>query len=102
MPGYKREFVSAGRSAMKGGSAMSNDMGDMSDSGNELEFVPPDDLDLQGKSGEATVRWSKKPDGNVCITHFNGVKVGSGDYGDEESSEPSDMMENSATPTDPA
>jgi hypothetical protein len=50
------------------------------------EFKPPSDLDgvLDGESGEALVKWKRKPSGNVCITSMEGVSLGSSDSDDDE------------------
>ncbi len=51
-----------------------------------VEFTPPSGLDLKGRKGTATVAWSRKPDGKMCITSMNGVSIGSG-YGEDSEDE---------------
>lgn len=53
----------------------------------ELSFVPPDELELQGDSGEALVKWKRK-DGRICIVSMDGVTIGdqeAEDYADDDS-----------------
>lgn len=53
----------------------------------ELSFVPPDELELQGDSGEALVKWKRK-DGRICIVSMDGVTIGdqeAEDYADKDS-----------------
>lgn len=50
------------------------------------EFKPPSDLDgvLDGPSGEALVKWKRKPSGAVCITSMEGVSLGVGDENEDD------------------
>lgn len=43
------------------------------------EFTPPEGLNLNGDEGEATVKWQRKEDGQICITEFDGVALAAGD-----------------------
>jgi len=63
---------------------------------NYPEFAPPEDLTLEGDSGEAMVNWKRKPDGQICITMFDGVPLGS-DASETESPSYSDDLKNLAT-----
>ncbi len=55
-----------------------------------VEFSAPEGLDLKGDKGTASVRWMRTPGGKLCITSFNGVKLGDGMMKDEEKTEPVD------------
>lgn len=41
-----------------------------------VEFMAPDGLDLKGDKGTSSVRWMRSPNGKICITAMNGVKLG--------------------------
>ena len=43
------------------------------------EFQPPEGWQGEGEEGEALVKWRRKPDGNICITEFDGVALATGD-----------------------
>jgi len=57
----------------------------------DLSFVPPDELELQGQSGEALVKW-KRVDDRIVITSMDGVTIGDQEEGpDDDSDEDSGM-----------
>lgn len=50
-----------------------------------VSFTPPKDLELDGDSGEALVKWKRGADGKVTIVSMNGVSLdGSEDEGTSE------------------
>lgn len=52
----------------------------------DLSFVPPDELELQGQSGEALVKW-KRVDDRIVITSMDGVSIGENGSDDDDESE---------------
>jgi len=49
-----------------------------------VEFVPPDDLELEGEKGTGMVNWVMTPNGRIRITSFEGVSIGDGGDMDED------------------
>lgn len=47
----------------------------MGSNSDELEFDPPEGLDLQGDKGKAQVTWERMPNGKICITSIDGVRL---------------------------
>lgn len=63
-----------------------------------VEFDAPEELDLKGDKGTATVQWRRKPDGKVCITAMNGVTL-PGDYGPPSSEDEEPDSDESGGPS---
>lgn len=62
----------------------------------DLSFVPPDELELQGQSGEALVKWKRDGD-RIVITSMDGVTIGNDEEGPDDNSD-DDSGENMAGP----
>jgi len=52
----------------------------------DLSFVPPDDLELKGDSGESLVKWKRDGD-RVVITSMDGVSIGNDEDGQDSNSD---------------
>lgn len=52
----------------------------------DLSFVPPDELDLRGNSGEALVKWKRDGD-RIVITSMDGVTIGNDEEGPDDNSD---------------
>ena len=49
-----------------------------------VAFTPPKDLELDGDSGEALVKWKRGADGKVSIISMNGGALGGADTEPDE------------------
>lgn len=49
-----------------------------------VEFTPPDDLRLDGESGEAMINWTMTPEGRLRITAIEGVSLGGSEIEEED------------------
>lgn len=55
-------------------------MGRVGDSSEQVvEFMPPEGLSLEGRTGSAAVEWEIGPSGSVRIIAFNGVPLSAGE-----------------------
>jgi len=56
----------------------------------DLSFDPPDDLELQGDSGEALVKW-KRDGERIVITSMDGVSIGNDEDDNADDTSSSNM-----------